>query len=94
MHFTAKIELRGYKSLKKFYNNIKALMAYACISSYSGGRDQEDNGLKPAQENSSEKSLHKKYKKSWWRAQGVGTEFKPQYHKEKEILQQAMILKQ
>jgi hypothetical protein len=29
-------------------------MAYACNPSYSGGRDQEDHGLKPAQANSSQ----------------------------------------
>jgi hypothetical protein len=31
----------------------RALMAYACNPSYSGGRDQKDQGLKPAQTNSS-----------------------------------------
>jgi hypothetical protein len=29
------------------------LVAYACNSSYLGGRDQEDHGMKPAWENSS-----------------------------------------
>jgi hypothetical protein len=28
-------------------------VAHTCNSSYSGGRDQEDHGSKPAQENSS-----------------------------------------
>jgi hypothetical protein len=58
--------------------------------SYSGGRNQEDRGSKPAQENSSarpylEKTLHKN------RAGGVvqdkGPEFKPQYyHNNKKII--------
>jgi hypothetical protein len=30
-----------------------ALVAHACNQSYSGGRDQEDGGSKPAQANSS-----------------------------------------
>jgi hypothetical protein len=41
-----------------------------CNPSYSGGRDQEDHGLKPAQENSSrdpisKKSHHKKGLVEW-----------------------------
>jgi hypothetical protein len=40
-------------------------VAHACNSNYSGGRDQEDHSLKPAQTNSSmkpylEKTNHKK----------------------------------
>jgi hypothetical protein len=31
----------------------RALLAHAYNPTYSGGRDQEDRGLKPAQENSS-----------------------------------------
>jgi hypothetical protein len=31
----------------------RVLVAHACNPSYSGGRDQEDQGLKPAQANSS-----------------------------------------
>jgi hypothetical protein len=30
----------------------QALMAHACNPSYSGGRDQDDQGSKPAQANS------------------------------------------
>jgi hypothetical protein len=33
---------------------------HTCIPSYSGGRDQEDHGLKPAQANSSWDSTSKK----------------------------------
>jgi hypothetical protein len=44
----------------------QALVAHACHPSYSGGSDQEDCGLKPAQANSSqdlEKPFTKKKKK-------------------------------
>jgi hypothetical protein len=63
-------------------------VAHACNPSYSGGRDQEDRGLKPAQaynlwvhdtlswKNPSQKG-------TGGLAQGVGQEFKPQYHKNK-----------
>jgi hypothetical protein len=37
-----------------------ALVAHACDPSYSGGRDQEDHGLKPAQGNSSQDPILKK----------------------------------
>jgi hypothetical protein len=44
-------------------------VAHACNPSYSGGRDQEDRGSKPAQENSSrdylETTLHKKGIVGW-----------------------------
>jgi hypothetical protein len=52
-------------------------------SGYSGGRDQEDHGSKPAQANSSRYPISKKahHKKRVGRvAQGVGPEFKSQYH--------------
>jgi hypothetical protein len=53
--------------------------------SFSGGRNQEDRVLKPAWANCY-KTLSKK--KSRQRAggvaQGVGPEFKPQYHKQKQ----------
>jgi hypothetical protein len=60
-------------------------MAYACNPSYSGGRDQKDQGLKPAQTNSSWDPISKKpnTKKTGRVAQGVDPEFKPQYHKNK-----------
>jgi hypothetical protein len=44
--------------IKETYDNdswsqvLRALVAQACNSSYSGGRDQEDKRLKPAQANS------------------------------------------
>jgi hypothetical protein len=43
-------------------------VAQACNPSYSGGRDQEDHGLKPAQVNSSQDPISKKnhHKKGWW----------------------------
>jgi hypothetical protein len=62
-------------------------VAHTCNPSYSGGRGQEDHGLKPAQENSlpdpiSKKKTHHK-KKTGRVAQGIGSEFKPQYCKKK-----------
>jgi hypothetical protein len=44
-----------------------ALVAHACNPSYSGGRDQEDHGSKPAQANSSPDPNLKKpiIKKGW-----------------------------
>jgi hypothetical protein len=63
-----------------------ALVAHACNPSYSGGRDQEDCDLKPAQENSSARPyLQKKpsQKGDGRVAQGVGPEFKHQYQKKK-----------
>jgi hypothetical protein len=65
-----------------------APVTHACIPSYSGGRDQEDCGLKPAQANSScdphlKKTLHKK--RAGGVAQGVGPELELQYHKKKNL---------
>jgi hypothetical protein len=59
-------------------------VAHICNPSYSGGRDQEDHGLKPARENSLQdpilkKTLHKN--RAGGVAQGESPEFKPQYHK-------------
>jgi hypothetical protein len=55
-------------------------VAHACNPSYSAGRDQENDGLKPALANSSldpisKKNQHKKM--AGGVAQGVGLEFKP-----------------
>jgi hypothetical protein len=36
-----------------------AKVAHACNPSYSGGRNQEDHGLKPAQANSSQAPISK-----------------------------------
>jgi hypothetical protein len=62
-------------------------VAHACYPSYSGGRDQEDRGWKPAQANSSlrpylGKTFHKN--RAGGVAQGEGSEFKPQYQKKKK----------
>jgi hypothetical protein len=57
----------------------------ACNPNYSGGRNQEDHGSKPAQANSSFdpilKKTHHKRRLVELVAQGVGSEFKPQYSK-------------
>jgi hypothetical protein len=62
-----------------------APVAHACNPCYSGGRDQEDCSLKPAQGNSSRDFISKipttKKKRAGGVAQGVGPEFKPQYWK-------------
>jgi hypothetical protein len=64
-------------------------VAHACNPSYSGGRDEEDHGLKPALANSSRDPISKKknpktktkqitlQKRAGGVAQGVGFEFKP-----------------
>jgi hypothetical protein len=65
-----------------------ALVANASNPSYSGGRDQEDHSSKqPGQ--IVPKTLSQKYpspKKTGGVAQGEGTEFKPQYCKNKTCL--------
>jgi hypothetical protein len=61
-------------------------VAHTHNPSYSGGRDQEDCSLKPAQVNSSQapsqKTSHRK--RAGGVAQGVGPEFKPQYCKKRK----------
>jgi hypothetical protein len=52
---------------KKKNSRCWALVVHTCNPSYSGGRDQEDCGLKPAGTGGV--------------AQGVGPEFKPQCHR-------------
>jgi hypothetical protein len=56
-------------------------VAHAYNPSYSGGRDQEDRGLKPAWANSSRDPILKNpsQKRAGRVAQGVGLEFKRQY---------------
>jgi hypothetical protein len=66
-----------------------ALVGHACNPGYSGGRDLEDCGLKPAQANSlrdpiSKKPHHAHKKRAGGVAQGVGPEFKPQTAKKKK----------
>jgi hypothetical protein len=54
----------------------QVLVAHACNTSYLGGRDQEDRGLKPDLGKQFERPyLEKKSQKMT----GVGPEFKPQY---------------
>jgi hypothetical protein len=61
-------------------------VAHACISSYAGGRDQEDCGSKPVWANSSGDPISKKNPSEKKKrrvvgvTQGIGPEFKPQYH--------------
>jgi hypothetical protein len=63
-------------------------MAHTCNPSYLGGRNQENHGLKPTGENSSQKSVWKKpiTKRAGGVAQGIGPEFKAQYHKKKKTI--------
>jgi hypothetical protein len=58
-------------------------VAHTCNPSYSGGRDQEDHSWKPAWANTSQDLISEKpiIKRAGGGAQGVGPEFKPQYHK-------------
>jgi hypothetical protein len=57
-----------------------------CNPSYSGGREQEDRGSKPAQTNSSQELISKilNTERAGGVAQGIGPEFKSQYRKKKE----------
>jgi hypothetical protein len=65
-------------------------VTHACNPSYSGGRDQEDCGLKPAWANSLHEPISKKpttkkkKKRAGGVAEGVSPEFKPQYFKKKK----------
>jgi hypothetical protein len=62
-------------------------VAHVCNPSYSGGRDQEDHGLKLAQVNSLWDPISKNpsQKRGGGVAQDVGPEFKSQYHKKKSF---------
>jgi hypothetical protein len=67
----------------------QVLVAHACNPSYSGGRDQEDRGSKPAWANSSTRScLKKPFTKiglvEWLKVKALSSS--PQYHKKKLIL--------
>jgi hypothetical protein len=65
----------------------QAPVAHACNPGYSGDRDQEDCDLKPVWANSSWRPYIKKKtsrKRVGGVPQGVGPEFKPQYHKKKK----------
>jgi hypothetical protein len=56
------------KTLSQKETTSRAPVAQAHISSYSGGRDQEDLSLKPGQANSSQDPISKIpfTKKGWW----------------------------
>jgi hypothetical protein len=58
-------------------------VAHICNPSYSGGRDQEAQGSKPAQANGLQDPILKKSitKNTGGVAQGVGPEFKPCHYK-------------
>jgi hypothetical protein len=53
----------------------QALVAHACNPSYSGGKDQEDHGLRPAQANISRDPISKNpiTKQGWY----YGSRFRP-----------------
>jgi hypothetical protein len=61
-------------------------VAHACDPSYSGGRDQEDHGSKPAWANSLQDPILKVLitKRADRVSQSEGPEFKPSYHKKKK----------
>jgi hypothetical protein len=71
----------------KFAKLSQALVAHAYNPSYSGGRDQEDRGLKPAWGKRSKDpiSKHPSQKRAGGMAQGIGPEFKPQYKKKNKV---------
>jgi hypothetical protein len=62
-------------------------VTHACNPSYSGDRDEEDCGLKPAPQIDHETLSQKNtsQKRAGGVAQGVGPEFKPQYQKKEKI---------
>jgi hypothetical protein len=64
------------------------LVAHTYNPSYSGGRDQEDHGSKPAWGNNLRDPILKKHciKKGWWSGSSVGPEFNPQHCKKKKKL--------
>jgi hypothetical protein len=57
----------------------QAPVAHACNPNYSGGRDQEALGSKPAWANNSKRPFHRN--RAGGVAQGEGPEFKPWYCK-------------
>jgi hypothetical protein len=71
----------------KFKDQSQVQMARAYNPSYSGGRDQENQGSKSARANSFQSRDFEKnpsQKRAGGVAQGIGPEFKPQYHKKKK----------
>jgi hypothetical protein len=81
--------------IQKRENVSQVLVAHGCNPSYSGGRDQEDHVLKPAQANSLWDLSQKKnpsQKRAGGVAQGVGSEFKPQYWKKKKKRKMSLVI--
>jgi hypothetical protein len=48
MYLNQSSEIKSLKNKEKKLFSSQALVTHACNPSYSGGRDQEDLGLKPA----------------------------------------------
>jgi hypothetical protein len=68
-------------------NKSWVLVAHACNPSYTRGRNQEDQGSKPAQANSLwDPILRPSQKRAGGVVHHVGPEFKPQYHKKNFFL--------
>jgi hypothetical protein len=79
-----------YTYIRYIHKDSWASVAHACNPSYSGGRDQEDHGLKPAWANSLQDPISKTpsythKKRSGGVAQDVGPALKLKYHKNKRI---------
>jgi hypothetical protein len=79
--------------LKIIFFFCRVLVSHACSPSYSGGRDQEDCGLKPAWANSLWETVSKIPNitkrgggDGWWSGLRCSPEFKPQYCKKKIII--------
>jgi hypothetical protein len=72
----SKVQISGFESawlsVIKNTNNSQVLVAQACNSSSSRGRDQEDHGSNPAQASSPGDPVLKKpiTKKGWWSGSG------------------------
>jgi hypothetical protein len=56
------------KKKKKQTKKNHSVVAHTCVLANSGGKDQEDRGLKPAQGNSWQDPISKNpsQKKGWW----------------------------
>jgi hypothetical protein len=79
----------------RIYKFSRHPVAHTCNPRYSGGRDQEDHDLEPAQANSSQDPISKKnpsQKRAGGVAQGVGPEFKPQYQKNNLKIQRDLMV--
>jgi hypothetical protein len=66
------------------------MVIHTCNPSYSGGRDQEDRGSKPTQENSSQdplskKTLHKIRLVAWIKVKAVSSRPVPHQKKKKKL---------